>query len=68
MLEVAQFFVRKRWCRKNVVVALKCSTFSSLMDEAAFKKLKPGEWLNQPPSVVSISVFVVARNENWLQC
>jgi len=43
---------------KNVVVALECSTFSTLMDAAAFKKLGQPDWLARPPGVVSICIVV----------
>jgi len=43
---------------KNVVVALECSTFSTLMDAAAFEKLGQPDWLQQPPGVVSICILV----------
>eukprot|EP00434_Breviolum_minutum_P033670 symbB.v1.2.029794.t1/scaffold3289.1/size59672/3 len=43
---------------KNVVVALECSTFSTLMDAAAFEKLGQPDWLQQPPGAVSICILV----------
>ena len=46
--------------RRNVVVALRCSTFSSLMDAAAFKKLMKPEWLQQPATIVTLLFLMVA--------
>jgi len=43
-----------------VVVALECSTFSTLMDAAAFEKLGQPDWLQQPPGVVSICILVAS--------
>ena len=49
--------------RKNVVVALECSTFSTLMDAAAFEKLGQPDWLVRAPAIVSICILVAAWNE-----
>lgn len=43
-----------------MVVALECSTFSTLMDAAAFEKLGQPDWLQQPPGVVSICILVAS--------
>ena len=41
--------------RKNVVLALQCSTFSSLSTEAAFRRLLRGDWLQHAATSFSIS-------------
>ena len=46
--------------RRNVVVALECSTFSTLMDAAAFEKLGQTDWHQQSAGVLSICILVVA--------
>ncbi len=48
--------------RKNVLVALECSTLSTLMDAAAFKKLGQPDWLEQAAAVASICILVAAWN------
>eukprot|EP00435_Cladocopium_sp_Y103_P033486 s2534_g8.t1 len=44
---------------KNIVLALECSTFSSLMNEAGFQRLSRTEWLGRPASLVSFSILAV---------
>eukprot|EP00434_Breviolum_minutum_P036960 symbB.v1.2.032758.t2/scaffold3973.1/size47119/1 len=43
---------------RNVVVALECSTFSTLMDAAAFEKLGQTDWHQQSAGVLSICILV----------
>lgn len=46
--------------RKNVLIALECSTFSTLMDAAAFEMLGRLDWLAKAPGVVSVCLVVAA--------
>ncbi len=43
-----------------MVVALECSTLSTLMDAAAFEKLGQTDWHQQSAGVLSICILVVA--------
>ena len=40
-------------------VALRCSTFSSLMDAAAFRNLMKPEWLQRLATIVTIVFLIV---------
>jgi len=45
---------------KNVVVALECSTFSTLMDAKAFKMLGRPDWLGRSSGVLNICIIAVS--------
>lgn len=48
--------------RKNVVIALECTTVSSLMNADSFQKLWQPDWLRQASAVVSICIVAAAWN------
>lgn len=43
---------------KNVVLALSCSTFSTLMDSKAFGRLASVAWLGRPAFLFNTAVWV----------
>ena len=49
--------------RKNVVLALECSTFSTLMDAKAFKMLGQPDWFGRSSGVLNICIIAVACSE-----
>ena len=46
--------------RKNVVLALSCSTLDSLLARDAFDRLFTVKWLSRPPCIVNMAFLLVA--------
>lgn len=44
---------------KNILLVLKCSTFSTLMTKEAFEKLQDPSWLESPSSILNIIFHVL---------